>query len=165
MQKPRKNPRQRAVQVFEALAGVLFAAILVLAIGQVFTRYVLNNPTSWTEEVARLLLVWATFIAIGAAALKEEFMAVDIVLERLPFRMHAAAKVVINALLAAVGIVLVVYGWKLFQFTAGDTSTSLGYPRNLIYLPVPVGGLLLTVFSLLNAVTHARTALQPRPRE
>lgn len=161
MQVRRQSLHLRIAQGLEIVGGLLFIAILALAIGQVITRYVLNNPSSWTEEVARLLLVWATFIAVGAAAAKEEFLAVDVLLERLPQRARTATRIAINLLMAVVGIVFIVFGWKLYQFTGGDASTSLGYPRNLFYLPVPIGGFFLTAFSFMHVLRYARQLMLP----
>lgn len=161
MQNCRRGLRLRVADVLEVVAGLLFIVILGLAIGQVVTRYLLNNPSSWTEVVARLLLVWATFIAVGAAAAKEQLLAVDVLLERLPPAAQRVTKAMINLLMAVVGVVLLVFGWKLYQFTGGDVSTSLGYPRSLFYLPVPLGGFFLSAFSLANVVRHGRNVGGP----
>jgi len=54
----------------EILGAILLFIMLVLVSVQVITRYIFNNPISWTEEMARFILVWITFIG-AAISLKQ----------------------------------------------------------------------------------------------
>ncbi|MFK5952022.1 MAG: TRAP transporter small permease [Desulfobacterium sp.] len=138
------------------LVGVLFAIILVLSWMQVFRRYVIANPATWTEEISRLLLVWATFIAAAVAVYQDDLMRIDIFTSRLSPKASAIFNVIIGILVFFVGFVLLWYGGQFYQYSAGDFSTSLGYPRNLFYLPVPVGGGLMCFFSTTNILRQFR---------
>lgn len=50
------------------VVGCAFALIVALTIAQVFFRFALNSPLVWSEELARLLLVWVTFIGAAVVA-------------------------------------------------------------------------------------------------
>ncbi len=147
----------------EHLSALFLVVITILAIAQVVTRYVFNSPSPWTEEVARLLLVWATFLAAGAAAKKHQLLSVDVLLERLPRRGQSLCLALINIVTLCVSLVLLIWGWRLYEFTSGDTSTSLGYPRNLFFLPLVIGGALMSIASILNVIAYIKNAFSPDP--
>ena len=56
-----KKPLDLALPL-RVLVGVMFLTIVILTLVQVFARYVLNSPLLWSEELARLLLVWVVFL-------------------------------------------------------------------------------------------------------
>ena len=49
-------------KILNALAGISFIAMVVLTCWQVFTRYVLQNPSSWSEELVSYLFAWASLL-------------------------------------------------------------------------------------------------------
>lgn len=131
---------------------VMLIVIVALTVLQVFMRYVMNDPLRWTEEVARLLLVWAVFLGAGAATKHNAHIRVDFAIDHLGDRALKAIELGQHVIVGAIGAVMVFYGWQFFEQTGGDTSTSLGYQRNLFYLPIPVGGALILVFSCISFV-------------
>jgi len=69
---------QGLVRLEQWLAIGILVTILVTMGMQVFARYVFGAPISWSEEVARLGLIWLTFIAAGFVAARGEHIAVDL---------------------------------------------------------------------------------------
>ncbi|OIN09141.1 TRAP transporter small permease [Oceanisphaera psychrotolerans] len=138
----------------EALASAMFVIILGLSWVQVFRRYALDNPATWTEEVARLLLIWMTFLAAAAATRDQNHLAVDLVINRLPHAFKHLFNVFINLLVAAVGVVLCWQGAVIVELAMPDHSTSLGFSRGFFFLPTVVGGGLIMMYSVVNAIHH-----------
>ncbi|MEF2558938.1 TRAP transporter small permease [Aurantimonas sp. C2-5-R2] len=158
----RKEHRANLGCVLESIAGFVLLAVLVLAWLQVFMRYVVGDSTAWSEEISRLLLIWVTFLAAGAAARTETFMSVDSLLIWVPEKICLVMRALINTVICATACILVWYGWKFYQASGGDTSTSLGFPRNLFYLPIPVGGVFIAIFSGQHAFQYALLAMTSR---
>jgi C4-dicarboxylate transporter DctQ subunit len=125
------------------VVALLLTATLFLSFLQVIARYVLHFSTPWSEELARLFFVWGVFLGAAIGVKRDLHTRVDFITVRLP--PHAGRLIVaaMNLLLAAMAVVMVVYGGQLVFSTRADFSTSLGYPRNWFYAPVPVGGLLM----------------------
>ena len=70
---------------FEEIVGsTLLLAICAIAVIKVTSRYVLNSPTSWAEEVITYLFVWLTFVGASLALKMHQHFAIDIVVEKLP---------------------------------------------------------------------------------
>lgn len=68
----------RLIRVEQAVAVALLAVVLTTMAAQVIARYVLHNPLSWSEEVARLAMIWLTFIAASFILARREHIAVDL---------------------------------------------------------------------------------------
>jgi TRAP-type C4-dicarboxylate transport system permease small subunit len=78
----------------KALDAVLILMMIVMAsavVIQVVSRYIINRPTSWSEEVARYLFVWITFLGSAVVIRKRRHVDVSVLTDRLPAR---AARVV-----------------------------------------------------------------------
>lgn len=143
-------------RVPDILMAICFAAILGLAWLQVFRRYVLEDPAVWTEEIARLLLVWATFFAAAVACRERQLLAVDMISKLLGPRAVRISDVFNQLLVIVVAIFLVRYGISITALAWSDTSTSLGLPRGLFYLPTVAGGGLMILYAARNALQSVR---------
>ena len=135
-------------RVLNGVAAGLLVVTLTLSFLQVVARYVLQVSTPWSEEIARLAFVWAVFLGAAIGIRRELHTRVDFLFVRLPARLAAAVAVAMELLLAGMAGVMVGYGAQLVISTRLDFSTSLGYPRNWFYLPVPVSGALILLFLL-----------------
>ncbi len=138
-------------------ALVLLMALMVLNIlWQVASRYVLNDPSSFTDELARYLLIWTGLLGAAYTTGKNLHLAIDILPGKIKSHkvrngMYLMAKGMIAcfALLAMVtgGARLVYISWILNQ-----KSPALNVPLGLVYTAVPLSGLIILyyVFSDLS---------------
>jgi TRAP-type C4-dicarboxylate transport system permease small subunit len=134
--------------ILDAVAAVLLAATVSLSFIQVIARYVLLISTPWTEELARLFFVWAVFLGAAIGVKRNLHTRVDFLFVRLPPRVAALLLAGMDVLLAGMAVIMVLYGGQLVLSTRADLSTSLGYPRNWFYLPVPFSGILMLRYLL-----------------
>lgn len=129
--------------LLDGVAATLLAVTLILSFLQVVARYIFLVSTPWSEELARLFFVWGVFLGAAVGVKRNLHTRVDFLLQRLSARASALILVGMDLLVAVMAVVMVLYGGQLVAATRADFSTSLGYPRNLFYLPVPVSGLLM----------------------
>ncbi len=147
----------RGDRILDRVAAVLLTATLSLSFVQVLARYVFQISTPWTEELARLCFVWGVFFGAAIGVKRNLHTRVDFIFVRLPARLAALVLGGIDLLLAILAVVMIVYGGQLVLSTRADLSTSLGYPRNWFYLPVPISGLMMLWYllpSLVRKVSH-----------
>lgn len=149
--------------VLDGVAALLLAATVLLSFVQVVARYVLLISTPWTEELARLFFVWAVFLGAAIGIKRNLHTRVDFLFVRLPSRAAALLLAGMDLLLAGMAVVMVLYGGQLVLSTRADLSTSLGYPRNWFYLPVPFSGILMLRYLLPGIVRRlsSRRATPP----
>lgn len=137
---------------------VIMAALVLDVLWQVFTRFVLRNPSSYTEELARYLMIWVGLLGAAYAAGKHMHLSVDLL--RLEGRLHLAHKLVVYGftVLFAIGP-LVVGGGRLVwtMLYLGQTSAALTIPLGYLYLAVPISGLLITFYAACDISEALRT--------
>lgn len=140
------------------LAGLM--GLLVLdVLWQVFTRFVLGDPSSFTDELARYLLIWVALIGGAYTAGQRMHLAIDLLPTHLHGRARHAVGIAIEGavLLFAVGV-MVVGGARLVGLTLllGQTSAALQIPLGYVYMALPLSGALIAFYALLFLGEHLR---------
>ncbi len=132
-----------ANRVTEGLMAVLLAALTLLLGAQIAGRFVFGYSLPWSDELARFLLVWISFLGVSAAARRGVHPAIDGAVRALP---PAAARLARGAALALSLLfmaLVVLYGGELVLRTWRQRSPSLGLPMSWPYLAVPLSALLV----------------------
>ena len=129
--------------LLDGVVAVLLAATLILSFVQVVARYIFLLSTPWSEELARLFFVWGVFLGAAVGVKRNLHTRVDFIFQRLSARASAWLLAGMDLLVAGMAVVMIAHGSQLIYSTRTDFSTSLGYPRNLFYVPVPISGLLM----------------------
>jgi len=141
-----KRVLRRTLASFEEdAAAALMAALLVVLGLQVFTRYVLGSPLSWTEEVARHLFIWMVFFGASAAIRDGTHVSIDLLVTRFPPRVRAAIAIM-NALLMLFFLANVLYwGIKAVDRMWSLPTATLEIPIGLVYAVLPISAVLMIV--------------------
>ena len=132
----------------DGAGAVLLAAVVLVVLTQVVTRYLLHISISWPEELARYLLVWLMFLGGAAAGARLQQISVDMLTTMAPRRVQVVLGVIgtLGSLLA-LGI-LVWAGRPLFGPAGLTVSPATGIEMRWVYAALPVGGVLLGLFVL-----------------
>lgn len=134
-------------------AGLLLGVMTVLVMIQVTSRYALNQPTAWTEELVRYALIWTSFLAASYAFIERRHMALTFVRDRFPERARRAIALVVDVLVLAFAVlVLGVGGVMLAIGAAGDVSALLGISRGAVYAIVPISGLAIAIAQIVTMI-------------
>jgi C4-dicarboxylate transporter DctQ subunit len=138
---------RRLVWLTEALAAVLIGFIVCCNAAQIFCRYVLLSPLSWTDEAMRYAMVWVAFLAGSALVFRQEHMALNVIDA---IRSRAVAWLLRAFVLLAIfgfAVLLIVYGWPLAMRNIRQLSPSAQIPLVYAYVAVPVGGVLMALYA------------------
>lgn len=139
--------------VLYAMAGVSFLTMVGLTCWQVFTRYILQNPSSWSEEMVSYLFAWMALLGASIVVGERGHMNIPIVVERLNIKWRkffAIFAEVIACLFA--GIILVYGGSRITNLAMGQMTSSLGLPIGVFYIVLPLSGVINIVYTILNIV-------------
>lgn len=136
------------VDKFEELsvALLLFSGGFMLFLN-VILRYFFSSGIIWAEEFTRFAIIWLTFIGSSIAARKGAHLGVTVIFDLVKNqKIQKALHYTVHALTIFFSIFLVAYGGRLtFEIMNYQTvSSSMQAPMYLIYLAIPVGGLLMT---------------------
>jgi TRAP-type C4-dicarboxylate transport system permease small subunit len=128
-------------QIESALLAAMVATITAVTFAQVFTRYVLEDPLIWTEEVARYLFVWITLIGGAAAVRTRGHFGLDI-LRRFAPPLRVALGLATMLVTAGFLALLLYTGIAETRQAALQLSPALQVRMHWAYLCIPIGAAL-----------------------
>ena len=141
----------------------LMGAMVINVLWQVFTRFVLRTPSSFTEELARYMMIWVGLLGSAYATGKKSHLALDLITARLQGARKRASEIFIHsAVLLFALTVLVGGGGRLvwIQLSLGQQSAALQVKLGYVYLAVPLAGVFIVFYSIaaLRDAIHGQTA-------
>lgn len=139
--------------ILNVLAGGSFILMTVLTCWQVFTRYILENPSSWSEELVSYLFAWMALLGASLVVGERGHMNIPLLVEKVnpSFRkILCVISEVIAALFA--GVILVYGGVQITNLAMAQMTSSLGVPMGVFYIVLPLSGVLNVIYSIINIV-------------
>lgn len=142
----------RGLDYILARLSVLIMTLLVLTVLlQVFMRYVVGSPVTFTEELSRFLLIWLGLLAASYAYRMRMHLALDLLVLKLEGRQRNILNIVIHSLIAIFSLVVLVYGgiqlviltWVLNQY-----SPALDVSMSFVYLVLPISGAAIVIYAI-----------------
>lgn len=143
----------------------LLAGMVALIGLQVFMRYVMHASLSWSEELARYLFIWATYIGVSYGVRKRAHIRVTAGVDWLGPRARLGVDILTHLVFAAFAAIVI---WQGYEMTAritrfGQTSSSLGIPMAWVYSAPIIGFALVIVRLMQQAWVDLRAMLSPDP--
>ena len=150
------NVIKSKVDVIIKWALIVLMGISVLnVLWQVFSRFILNNPSSFTEELARYLLIWLGLLGAGYVTGKKLHLAIDFFVNKLSSAKKKYVDLFINSSIFLFALfVMVIGGINLVSLTLylEQISASLHIQLGYVYLVLPISGVLIMFYSAINIV-------------
>lgn len=147
--------RKAARLVFEAITAFLIAGMVSLTLLQVVSRY-LDAGFEWTEELARLDLIYLTFFGSIVASQRREHLRIEILVHALPPRWRRAVRIAVDLASIMVLMVVVWQGVPLLPRFWPLLSAALGWPTTVFYFPVVAGCFIMAIYQCLDIITVLR---------
>lgn len=159
----RSHPLFRVKSAVDRALGWALIALMGLAVvnvlWQVFTRFVLGDPSSFTDELSRYLLIWVGLFGAAYASGKRAHLAIDLLRSKLRGRAVHWHGILIGVLISIFALaVMVIGGVKLvaLSFLLGQTSAALNVPLGVVYLAMPASGVLIVFYFALFITERVR---------
>lgn len=135
------------------LAGVSFVAMVLLTCWQVFTRYILKNPSPWSEELVSYLFAWMALLGASVVTGERGHMNIPIVVDKMGDRARRGFLILAEIIAFLFSAIILVHGGiKITSLAMGQLTSSLGVPIGVFYIVLPLCGVLNMVYALLNVV-------------
>jgi TRAP-type transport system small permease protein len=135
-----------ALALFWALAGVVFT--------QFFTRYALNNSASWTEEIARYLLIGVVFVGASIGVAKNNHIQVDLLFRYLPAKACRLLALGVDVLRIAFLVAMTWYTVQMMLKMGSYQMTIVDLPMNIVYSVVLFGFAAMSLRSIWVMKIH-----------
>ena len=146
----------------EWLTAAVFAALVINVLWGVLTRYLFGDQARWSEELARLLMVWLVFLGAVLSLARQEHLGVDLLLLKLHPEVRPAALLCVHAAVLAFSAAVLAYGGlqlTLQRWESGQTLPALGISKSWFYLAIPISGLFMSLVVVESGLRHF---LKPR---
>lgn len=149
--------RNILTRILNALTGISFLVMVVLTCWQVFTRYVLQNPSTWSEELVGYLFGWVSMLGACIVTSERGHMNIPLLVEKC----GKTGAMILNCLseviaFAFAAIILLWGGIKITNLTMGQMTSSLGVPLGVFYVVLPICGVLSMIYTILNIIDILR---------
>lgn len=133
-----------------ALAAACFALAVAVGAGawQVFTRFLLSQPSPWSEALVRQALVWMVMLGVAGAIREGALVAIDVTRSALKGRARLVLEVVIFAAIVLLFAVLFWFGWEMANRVRLQTIAGLEVSIAWGYAAIPAG----SVFAIIGAL-------------
>jgi len=132
----------------------IFSLVLISAVVQVFTRYVMNSSLSWTEEVARFGFIWLTMLGASITLKNHSHASISIILDHMPKKIRKVVSIFIDLLILFFCVIMTTQGVKLAILTKNQPSPAIHIPMAYIYISVSIGGLSMLFHTLWDLYKH-----------
>ncbi|MGH9339652.1 MAG: TRAP transporter small permease [Acidobacteriota bacterium] len=151
--------RQQVDRMLERIIIGLMGLSVLNVLWQVTTRSILRDPSSYTEELARFLLIWLSLLGAAYAVSKKVHLSIDLFTARWEGKKRLYSEIFIEASIFLFALLVMIFGGlRLVSITLAlqQISAALQIQLGYVYLVVPLSGLLITFYSAAFIVEHVK---------
>ena len=135
---------------------LLICMVLITSAG-VFWRYGLNSALSWSEELARFLLIWVSFLGAALATYRDAHIGISVVFDRLPPLVQRWVERIVNLIILLFMGAILVYGIKFLPDVAFRVAPTLQVRMNIPYLILPISSAIIMFQMLVKMIAGPET--------
>ena len=148
-----KRVCDRLETVVSGITAIMIAALAAFVGWQVFARHVLKTGQFWAEELSIIAMIWIGILGASATLWTESHIGLNVVVDRLPPRLHLVARVVSDFLIAGFAVYFFLQGLQLVGRISG-TWSALRISIGKTYLVVPISAALIGLFSAAKGIVR-----------
>ena len=143
--------RKSLDKALEFICCVLLALMTILVTWQVISRYLLNSPSTITEELVLFSFVWMGLLGGSYLFGRNEHMAMTFLFDKLNETNQTKANLFFEIIIMAFAVFILVFGgWNMSKLSMGQLSSSLQIPMGYVYLALPLSGITTVIYNILN---------------
>ena len=151
---------KRSIQKVDNCLSLLDTAVIILGLSamflillaQVIMRYVFSRPLTWSEEAARFIFVYVSFIGISYAYRQKGHIRMEVVVNLFPQAVRRGLEVLINLGTIALFCYMIPFSFRFIGIQAGVKATATHIPMSIVYTALPLGMALSCVRLLISSL-------------
>jgi TRAP-type C4-dicarboxylate transport system permease small subunit len=143
-----RTAERALVRVNQALIVVMMMTMATLVFANVVSRYLFAHSLNWSEEIARYMMIWITYLGAGLAMRGGQHVAIEFGQSALPKPFHPWIRGLVAATILLFLGVLTVAGVQFTEFAWRQRSPVMQWPMGAVYLAIPIGSLLFALHFL-----------------
>lgn len=141
----------------------IMGTMTINVLWQVFTRFIMQNPSSYTEELARYMLIWLGILGAAYVAGQKMHLAIDLLSTKLTGAKKSYLEIFIQSAIFLFSLfVMLIGGIRLVQITLSlnQISAALQIPLGYVYSVLPISGALMMFYSatfIIDEIKNLKT--------
>ena len=136
---------------------LLFALMVVVGSYQIITRFIFNNPSTISEELLTYSFTWMSLFAAAYVFGKREHMRMGFLADKLNKKKLTILNAIIEIIIIAFALIVMVYGGiSITSLSMTQKTASLGIPMGYVYIVIPITGVVIAVYGVLNVICLIR---------
>ena len=128
------------------------SAMFLILLAQVIMRYVFSRPLTWSEEAARFIFVYVSFIGISYAYRQKGHIRMEVVVNLFPQAVRRGLEVLINLGTIALFCYMIPFSFRFIGIQAGVKATDTHITMSIVYTALPLGMALSCVRLLISSL-------------
>ncbi len=141
--------RSKIDKILGNLLIVIMGVMVLNVLWQVFSRYFLGAPSSFTDELARYLMIWVGVLGAAYVSGKNKHVAIDVLPAKFSKKVQKRLKVTVQVLIILFCLfALVIGGARLvfITYVLKQYSPALQVPLAAVYIVLPISGILIIYY-------------------
>lgn len=147
------NIRKVINTVIKIACILLFGFMVIIGTYQILVRYIFNNPSTISEELLTYSFTWMSLFAAAYVFGKREHMRMGFLADKLNKKKLTILNAIIEIIIIAFALIVMVYGGvSITSLSMTQKTASLGIPMGYIYIVLPITGIIITLYGILNII-------------
>ncbi|CAM4201305.1 TRAP transporter small permease [Lacicoccus alkaliphilus] len=147
-------------KVILGFASIAIVAMTLLAVWQVIARYILNDPSTLSEEIIRYTLIWFTLLGAAYVFGQNKHITILFIREKFPWKVQLFLTYLAQFAVLLTAIVVFIYGGiRITMLTIPQIAPATGISMGFVYSALPVSGVIILFYTVYNIMTIERTAM------
>ncbi|MCP4978695.1 MAG: TRAP transporter small permease [Maribacter sp.] len=145
--------RTRLDTILSSTLVLIMSVMVINVLWQVFTRYVTGDPSAFTDELARYLMIWIGVLGAAYVSGRNLHVAIDILPSRAKPKTRKKLKILVAVLIILfVFFAFIIGGSRLvyISYILGQQSPALRIPLAVVYFILPISGLLIMYYKIAD---------------
>lgn len=148
-----KQIRSQLDKIIELLLVSILSAMVINVLWQIITRYFSASPSSFSDELARYLMIWLGLIGSAYVSGKKEHVSIDYFLKKLNHKKRVLLNRLIDFIILFFAFFVMIIGGGHLVFVTiklEQLSPSLQIPLGFVYSVIPLSGLIIIFYQISN---------------
>jgi len=148
-----KQIRSQLDKIIELLLVSILSAMVINVLWQIITRYFSASPSSFSDELARYLMIWLGLIGSAYVSGKKEHVSIDYFLKKLNHKKRVLLNRLIDFIILLFAFFVMIIGGGHLVFVTiklEQLSPSLQIPLGFVYSVIPLSGLIIIFYQISN---------------
>lgn len=152
-----KKLRKGIDLVLSTVCFVIFAFMVCIGTYQIIVRYFFGSPSTVSEELLTYSFTWMALLASAYVFGKRDHMRMGFIADKLTGKSRMILEVVIEIMIIAFAVIVLIFGGvSIMNLTMTQVTASLGIQMGIVYTVVPLTGVLIVVYGVLNVIDLIR---------